>query len=96
MFFCPKGLFGHVFFALIGCLAEFWGCGNATPVLILHTGRILGLVFSWETKGIWTQVFHRNYICINELDGRLLNHPNWPTTAQVMVHFIHGTATTLF
>ena len=77
-------------------MAEFWGCGNAAPVLILHTSWILGLVFDWETKGIWTQVFHSNFSCINELDVRLLNHPNWPTTTQVMVHLIHGTATTLF
>ena len=30
---------------------------------------------------------HRNCRCICELDVRLLNHPNWTSTARVMVHF---------
>ena len=36
---------------------------------------------------MWTQVLHRNCSCIYELDVRLLNHPNWTSTTQVMVHF---------
>ena len=46
-----------------------------------------GTSFGWETKGIWTHVLHRSCNCICELDVRLLNHPNWTSIAQVMVHF---------
>ena len=44
--FCPKGLFGRVYFypkRLFGRILGLWEC---CPVLILHNGRILGLVFS--------------------------------------------------
>ena len=57
-------------------------------VLILCTCRILALVLGYETKGIWTQILHRNCSCICELDVRLLNHPNWTPKAQVMVHVL--------
>ena len=63
---------------------EIWEC---CPVLILHTGRILAMVFSWQTKGIWTRVPQRSCSYINELDVRILNHPNWTFTTHVMVHF---------
>ena len=53
----------------------------------------LELVFNWETERIWTRVFRRSCSCICELDVRLLNHPNWTSTAQVMVHLIPRTAT---
>ena len=36
----------------------------------------------------WIQVLHRNCSCICELDVRFLNHPNWTSTTQVMVHFL--------
>ena len=36
----------------------------------------LGLVFGWETEGIWTRVLHRSCGCICELDVRLVNHSN--------------------
>ena len=85
MFFLPKGLFGQIL--------GLWEC---YPVLILHTSQILGLVFGWETEEIYTWVLHINCSCIYEIDIRILNYPNWTTTAQVMVHFIPGTATTLF
>ena len=70
----------------MGYLAEFeiWECRS---VLILYTSRILAPVFGWEIEGIWTRVLHRSCSCICELDVRLLNHPNWTSTAHVMVHF---------
>ena len=83
--FGPKGLFGRIL--------GLWEC---CPVLILHTGWILGLVFSWEMEKIWTLVLHKNCSCICELDVRILNHLNWTTTAQVMLHFIPKTAIALF
>ena len=36
-------------------------------VLILHTGRILGLIFRWEPEGIGTRVHHVNCSYISEL-----------------------------
>ena len=57
-------------------------------VLIIHTGRTLGQVFDWENGGLWTHVLHRSCSFIRELDVRLLNHLNWTSTAQVMVHFL--------
>ena len=53
----------------------------------------LELVFGWKTEGIWTHILHRScrYIC--ELDVRLLNHPNWTSKTQVMVHLIPGITT---
>ena len=76
-----------VFSTLRGCLAGFMACGKAA-LFTLHTAQILGLVFSWKTKGIWIGVLHRSCSCICKLDVRLLNHPNWTSTAQVMVHFL--------
>ena len=55
--------------------------------MTLHSIFNLGLVFGWETYGIWTCVLHRSCICICKLDFRLLNHLNRTSTAQVMVHF---------
>ena len=52
----------------------------------------LELVFNWEIERICTRVLRRSCICICELDVRLLNHPNWTSTAQVMVHLIPMTA----
>ena len=45
-----------------------------------------GIDFLLEKEGIWTSVFHENCSCNCELDVRLLNHPNWTSIAQVMVH----------
>ena len=90
MFFCPKGLFGCVFCSkgLFGSdFGDYWEC---CPVLTLHIVQNLGLVFGWETEGIWTHVLHRSYRCNCELDVRLLNNPNWTFTSQVMDHFIPG------
>ena len=62
--------------------------------MILYSASSLGLVFDWETEGIWTHVLHRSCSCICELDVRLLNHLNWTSTAQLMVHS-QGIATSL-
>ena len=43
--------------------------------------------FLLKKEGILTSVFHGNCSCNCELDVRLLNHPNWTSIAQVMVHF---------
>ena len=43
--------------------------------------------------GIWTRVLHGSCSYISELDLKLLNHPIWISTAQVMVHFIIRTTT---
>ena len=73
-----------VYSTLRGCLAGFlYDC----PILTLHTVQILGLVFSWETEVFFTRVLHRSCSCIYEIHVRLLNHPNWTSTAQVMVNF---------
>ena len=50
-----------------------------------------GTGFRLRNRGILTHVLHRSCSCNCELDVRLLNHPNWTSTAQVMVHFILGT-----
>ena len=49
---------------------------------------ILAPVCSWENEGIWTRVLHRNCSYIYELDVRFLNHSNWTSTSQVIVHFL--------
>ena len=54
---CPKGLFGRI--------SKY---GNVALILILHTGRILGLIFKWETEGLRTRVLNVNCSCISELD----------------------------
>ena len=74
------------FFLPYGAIWPNFGIRECYPVLILHTGRILGQVFGWEIKGLWTHVHHRSCSCISELDVRVLNHPNWTSTAQVIVH----------
>ena len=63
------------------------------PVLTLYNVHILGLMFGWEKEGIWTSVPHENCSYISEHDVKLLNHPNWTSIAQVMVHFILEIAT---
>ena len=45
-------------------------------MLTLHSTFSLGLVFGWETEGIWACVLHISFTYICELDVRLLNHPN--------------------
>ena len=67
-------------------MAECWNVGML-PCLILSIVWILGLVFGWQNKGLWTHVLHRSCSYIYELDARLLNHQNWTFTADVMVHF---------
>ena len=56
-------------------------------MLTLYSAFSLGLVFDWEKEEIWACVFHISCSCIYELDVRLLNHLNWTSTTQVMVHF---------
>ena len=46
-----------------------------------------GTYFLLEKEGIWTSVLLGNCICNCKLDVRLLNHPNWTSITQVMVHF---------
>ena len=65
------------------------GCDNLGCLIV--SVQNLKLVFSWETKGIWTCVLHRSCSSICELDVRLLNNPNWTSIAQVMVHLIPRT-----
>ena len=55
-----------------------------------------GTDFQLEKEGIWTSVLHRNCSCNCEIDVRLLNHPNWISIAQVMVHLPRLPHTTLF
>ena len=47
-----------------------------------------GVDFRLEKWRIWTRIFHGNCSCISELDVRLLNHLNWTSITQVMVHFL--------
>ena len=56
--------------------------------MTLYTVHILGLVFGWETEGIWTHVLHRSCGCNYEIDVRLLNQPIRTFTTQVMLHFL--------
>ena len=51
-----------------------WDCHSLGNLFVCV--HILGLVFGWETKGIWTRVLHRSYSYIDKLDVRILNHPN--------------------
>ena len=46
-----------------------------------------GTDFWLEIEGIWTGVLLGNCSCNCELDVMLLNHPNWTSITQVMVHF---------
>ena len=46
-----------------------------------------GSDFRLEKVGIWTSVPHGNCSCNCEIDVRLLNHQNWTSITQVMVHF---------
>ena len=43
--------------------------------------------FRLEKEGIWTSILLGNSSCNCELEVRLLNHPNWTSITQVMVHF---------
>ena len=38
-------------------MGSFSGTTIGSPILTLHTVRNLGLVFGWETKGIWNVFF---------------------------------------
>ena len=77
-----------VMFFPLGVVWPNFGMRDYCSVLILHTGRTLRQVFDWENEGLWTHVLHRSCSCIRELDVRLLNHLNWTSTTQVMVHFL--------
>ena len=57
---------------------------------------VFGADFRLEKWRIWTSILHENCICIRELDVRLLNHPNWTSITQVMVHFPGLPQATLF
>ena len=51
----------------------------------------IGTDFSVGKKeGTWTSVLHDSCIQSCELDVRSLNHSNWTSRAQAMVHLISG------
>ena len=52
--------------------------------------------FWLEKEGIWTSILHRNCSCNYELDVKILNHPNWTSIAQVIVHLPRRPQTALF
>ena len=56
-------------------------------ILTLYIVQILGLIFDWEKEEIWSSVLHGNCIFNCELDVRFLNHQNWTSITQVIVHF---------
>ena len=82
-----------VFFALRGCLGRILGLLGMLPCFDpihcpkFRTGFWLG------NKGNLDFVLHRSCTCNCDLDVRLLNHQNWISIAQVMVHFIPGIVT---
>ena len=93
-----------VFSTLRGCLAMFSTLRDCLGWIFGLLGMLsyfepthcpeFGTVFGWGMEEIWSRILYRSCICNCELNVRLLNHPNWTSTAQVMVHFILETVTT--
>ena len=67
-------------------MENFLGCWNAALFWPYETSRFWA-DFWLEKEGIWTSVFLRKCSCNCELEIRLLNHPNWTSITQVIVHF---------
>ena len=49
-------------------MVHFPGLPQTALFLTPYTVQILGLIFGWINKAIWTSVLHGNYSCIYKLD----------------------------
>ena len=75
------------FYGSLGTVRLNFGVVGMLPYFDHAHWLNFGIDFWLEKKGIWTSVLHGNCSCKCDIDVRLLNHTNWTSIAQVMVHF---------